>query len=461
MRRTLKAFFALLASVAFLSASAAHAQEARLTDDARVSSGQPNTNFNAGNAGLNLQILSGTDRSFLKFDLSTLPTGTTGNNVAKAVLRTWVNTLTTAGSINVVRVTGAWAEGTITNANAPALGANAATAVPVTGTNSFVTVDVTALVRDWLNGVLPNNGLALVGNAAGTSVRLDSKENTLTSHEPVLEITLPGSTGQPGTFATLGPNNFTGDQKITGSLDLSTSNITGVSATTTNSSFFAAGVRGLATAATGVTRGVFGEATSPNGIGVHGIGGIGGQFESGTGAIIRGRGLGHDRFTLAANGDMSNTGNLSTGGNLRVEGGVSVGGAATVAVDAPGVAGGRMTITPAGDVAIGSNIPLAKLDVAGNLLVRGRLEIGTEYIESAAVTVAPHSKGTAVAICPGGGTKVLAGGISIGGPSAEDSKILEMTWPNSKDRWVVRIANFGNNNISLIATAVCGRIPLN
>ena len=36
-----------------------------------------------------------------------------------------------------------------------------------------------------------------------------------------------------------------------------------------------------------------------------------------------------------------------------------------------------------------------------------------------------------------------------------------MTWPNSKDRWVVRIANFGNNNISLIATAVCGRIPLN
>ena len=204
----------LLAAILFAAVmrfpNSAYAQDGRLAGDARVSSAQPTTNFGSG---ANLVVQTGTDRSFMKFNLSTLPAGTTGNSVAKATLRLWINTVTTSGSMNIVRVTSAWSEDTITDATAPSLGSNEATAVPVTDANSFVTVDVTALVKDWLNGVLANNGIAMVGNAAGTSVRFDSKENTLTSHEAELEITL---TGPPGPQGPAGPQGIQGPQGVQG-----------------------------------------------------------------------------------------------------------------------------------------------------------------------------------------------------------------------------------------------------
>ncbi|HXM94205.1 MAG TPA: DNRLRE domain-containing protein [Candidatus Dormibacteraeota bacterium] len=189
------------------------AQQVRLTDDARVSSSAPTTNFGKT---ANLPVVAGTDRSFVRFDLSPLPAGTTGNNVAKATLRVWVNNVTTAGSIDVIRVTSTWSENTITDATAPSLGSKEVTGVPIAAVQSFVTVDVTPLVKDWLNGVLPNNGVALVANAASTSVRFDSKENTLTSHEAELQITLPGPPGPQGPAGLQGNPGPPGPQGPTG-----------------------------------------------------------------------------------------------------------------------------------------------------------------------------------------------------------------------------------------------------
>ena len=58
-------------------------------------------------------------------------------------------------------VAGPWDERTITN-SAPALGATVASTIPVATDNAFVTVDVTTAVKNWLDGVVPINGLALV-----------------------------------------------------------------------------------------------------------------------------------------------------------------------------------------------------------------------------------------------------------------------------------------------------------
>ncbi|PYS57154.1 MAG: hypothetical protein DMF74_26780, partial [Acidobacteria bacterium] len=52
-----------------------------------------------------------------------------------------------------------------------------------------MTIDVTQLVKDWLDNLLPNNGVALVA-AGGADLTVDSKENRQTSHEPRLEIVL-------------------------------------------------------------------------------------------------------------------------------------------------------------------------------------------------------------------------------------------------------------------------------
>jgi outer membrane lipoprotein-sorting protein len=144
-------------------------------------------------------------RGFVKFDFSTLPTGTTGNSIANAALRLYVSNVGTAGSFNVQTVNGAWNELIITNANAPTLGSSVVSAIPVATANTFVSVDITTAVKNWLNGVVVNNGLALVANTSATSFSFDTKENTNTSHAATLEITLIGPTGPQGPIGPQGP----------------------------------------------------------------------------------------------------------------------------------------------------------------------------------------------------------------------------------------------------------------
>jgi hypothetical protein len=91
---------------------------------------------------------------------------------------------------------------------------------------------------------------------------------------------------------------------------------TGVLGVTRNTASFAAGVFGHATATSGLTRGVYGVSDSPSGIGVHGIAAVGGQFETGSGVILVGRGGGSTRFTLDAAGNMLVTGGITTGRQL-------------------------------------------------------------------------------------------------------------------------------------------------
>lgn len=181
-----------------------------LKDDAYTQTSTPNQNF-GGNA--NLRVASGIT-SHLKFDLATLPSGITGSDISKVTLRLWVNTVTTAGSFDVRRVIGVWNEGTVTSSTAPTLGSIDATGVAITVQDdaSFVTVDLTPLVRDWLDGMLANNGFALVANASTTNIRFDSKENGQTSHEPKLEVILKEPKGLNWTGAWTAATNYaTGD----------------------------------------------------------------------------------------------------------------------------------------------------------------------------------------------------------------------------------------------------------
>jgi hypothetical protein len=70
------------------------AQDARLTDDASVSSGNPTGNT-GGAATMIVRGGPAVNRGFVKFDLSNLPPGTTANQVAKAVLTVYVSSLGT------------------------------------------------------------------------------------------------------------------------------------------------------------------------------------------------------------------------------------------------------------------------------------------------------------------------------------------------------------------------------
>jgi hypothetical protein len=147
------------------------------------------TNFGAATT---LSVSQPNLETFIKFDLSSLPSGTTGTSVAKATLVLFASAATSAGSFDVYEVGGAWSELTITNANEPALGTLITPGVPIAtaNKNNFAVIDVTRAVRDWLNGTVANNGLALVPNGSAVNVAFNSKESTTTSHNPQLNISL-------------------------------------------------------------------------------------------------------------------------------------------------------------------------------------------------------------------------------------------------------------------------------
>jgi hypothetical protein len=175
----------------------AQAAQATLVADAHVNSALPTVNSGAIS---NLDA-GGGYTALLQFDLSMLPAGTTSAQVARAVLRLYVNRVTTASLVTYAPVGSAWGEYSVTYATEPTIGAPAGV-FSVSGAGAFVAIDVTAMVQGWITAPSTNNGIAL---SAGTAmVQFDSKENDQTSHGASLDVELvdagpQGATGAAGT----------------------------------------------------------------------------------------------------------------------------------------------------------------------------------------------------------------------------------------------------------------------
>jgi hypothetical protein len=185
---------------------------ARLSDDAHASLSVPAANFGSAPTLLVQGPGATGAQAYMRFDLTTLPAGTRGADITRAVLRLWVAKVARGGMFDVHSVRGGWSEDALTAANAPGRGRDELMGIPVSprDRNRFLVVDVTELVQEWLDRTLENNGLVLMPNAAGVSVEFDSKENVTTSHEPQLEITLratgaAGPLGPPGPEGPVGP----------------------------------------------------------------------------------------------------------------------------------------------------------------------------------------------------------------------------------------------------------------
>jgi len=218
--------------VMFVLPGKAAAQSGTVTDDAFVSSNSATQLANLNGQGIALVVAGssgtvgpvhvGATKTFLKFQLqSSLPPNVAAANVAKATLKLFISPSCNAnGAIDIYPVTSAWSESTLNPSSPPAISATPfVTGIPVGKANSFWVVDVTQLVKDWLegsaNGGLDNDGIALVANTSSTSVIFDSKENIITSHEPRLEIVLvdggpQGPAGPQGPQGAMGPAGSAG-----------------------------------------------------------------------------------------------------------------------------------------------------------------------------------------------------------------------------------------------------------
>lgn len=165
------------------------------------------TNTSASNAGsLPMVVVSPTATGLVKFDLSGLPDGTQGTDIAKATLVFFVKSATATGNVQVAPVaTGSsWSEA---SAVASVSTGAATSSVSVTQGSAFYTLDVTTAVQDWVDTPANNLGLALTPQTTA-SITLDSKENTLTSHPAYLEISL--NSGGLTSISASTPTSLTG-----------------------------------------------------------------------------------------------------------------------------------------------------------------------------------------------------------------------------------------------------------
>ena len=141
--------------------------------------------------------------SYLQFSVNSyVPTGIIGKDVAKATLKIFVNSVTTAGSFNVSSVNSAWIEETIRGNYRPIIGLKVAgpIAIPTTLAKHWISIDITHQVQDWLDGISINNGLALIA-ANNINVSFDSKESATFSQAPEIDIIMakvPGIQGPKG-----------------------------------------------------------------------------------------------------------------------------------------------------------------------------------------------------------------------------------------------------------------------
>ena len=167
-------------------------------------------------------------QAYMRFDLTTLPSGTRGADVARAVLRLWVDEGDAARDARRPFRARRLERGRAHGRQRPGRGRDELVGHSGLGAGSgtaFVLVDVTEIVQEWLDRTLENNGLVLMPNAAGVSVEFDSKENAATSHEPQLEITLratgaagpPGPPGPAGAEGARGPSASAGQPARLGS----------------------------------------------------------------------------------------------------------------------------------------------------------------------------------------------------------------------------------------------------
>lgn len=147
------------------------AQSGTVSDDAFLSAKPAMQALNLKGQGVSLVVAGssaefglvqvGPSTSYIKFQLqSSLPAAIAAANVAKATLKLYVSPGSTpSGQINIYPVTSPWSESSLSSSSAPSLAPTPFAAdVAVGKANSFLVLDVTQLVQQWLNGSA-NGGL--------------------------------------------------------------------------------------------------------------------------------------------------------------------------------------------------------------------------------------------------------------------------------------------------------------
>ncbi len=156
-----------------------------------------------GPRGAMQELRVGTQGSvaYLSFDLTTLPDGVSGADVARAAVRLYLRGAAQGGDLVGRPVMDPWTETQLSLGSEPSLMDFEAARVALDPSmiGRFINLDVTDLARAWVDGTLPNYGMALEAGISGGTFTFDTKESIRGGHEPMMEITLGAPAGMdPG-----------------------------------------------------------------------------------------------------------------------------------------------------------------------------------------------------------------------------------------------------------------------
>ena len=190
------------------------AQMVPLSQDTYVVPGSA-VNYGAAAA---LNVGGANAEALVQFDLSALPANVTSANVAKATLSLFVSRIGVPGSINISVANGAWSESSVNGTNGPVAAASVASGISVPAIDTYLYVDATSAVQNWISHATNNNGFIITPVGGSVSVSFESKESTATSHPATLTVTLTsmGATGATGPTGATGAAGATGTQGPTG-----------------------------------------------------------------------------------------------------------------------------------------------------------------------------------------------------------------------------------------------------
>jgi len=132
--------------------------------DSYVDDSQPTTNYGTLVDIASYDNGSAKTRSYLQFDLSSVPKGST---VSSASLQLYTQDAL-GGNVYLRKVTSSWDETAITWNNQPLFEEVADTQV-VDTVNTWFAWDISGMVKDWVTGKVINNGVALMTAETGTS----------------------------------------------------------------------------------------------------------------------------------------------------------------------------------------------------------------------------------------------------------------------------------------------------
>jgi hypothetical protein len=190
------------------------ADTAPLIGDSFINTGDGS---NYGNLGTIAVSSVAASQGLVMFDFTALlASGATGANVTSATLRLYVDQVNNAGLFDLSTASAIWSEGTVNGISGPVAGTLIRSGISVSTANTYITIDVTAQVKLWLNGAT-NTGFFLAPES-GTVIYFDAKENVNTSHSATLDVLLTGPNGLAGLTGVAGATGPAGPTGPTGLL---------------------------------------------------------------------------------------------------------------------------------------------------------------------------------------------------------------------------------------------------